>query len=107
MEERSIAKTSNIKEYGRINNQLRRETDRAKKVRVYIKEICEQIMNLQKKGRYDLMYQKAKQIGGRTSKAIRTFVIKNNQGSIVTDHRQALRIWEKYIYKICTVRKIA
>ena len=30
MEERRIAKTTNIKEYRRINNQLRRETDRAK-----------------------------------------------------------------------------
>jgi hypothetical protein len=43
------------------------------------------------------MYQKAQQLGGRTSKAIRTFGLKDNQGNIVTDHRRALRIWEKYI----------
>ena len=55
MEERRIAKTTNIKEYRRLNNQLRRETDRAKEV--YMEEICEEIMDLQKKGRYDLMYQ--------------------------------------------------
>ena len=53
-------------------------------------------MDVQKKGRYDLMYQNA-QLGGRTSKAIRTFGIEDNQGSIVTDHRRALRKWEKYI----------
>ena len=35
MEERRIAKTANIKEYRRLNNQLRRETDRAKVVNLY------------------------------------------------------------------------
>jgi hypothetical protein len=92
MEERRIAKTTNIKEYRRLNNQLRKETDRAKEV--YMKEICEEIMDIQKKGSYDLMYQNAQQLGGRTSKAIRTFGIEDNQGNIVTDHRRALRIWE-------------
>ena len=62
-----------------------------------MEEICEEIMDFQKKGRYDLMYQKAQQLGGKTSKAIRTFGIEDNQSNIVTDHRRALRIWEKYI----------
>ena len=57
MEERRIPKTTNIKEYRRLINQLRRETDRAKEV--YMQEICEKITDLQKKGRYDLMYQNA------------------------------------------------
>jgi hypothetical protein len=95
MKERRIAKTTNIKEHKRLNNQLRRETDRAKEV--YMKEICKEIMTLQKKCRYDLMYQKAQLLGGRTSKAIRTFGIEDTQGKIVTDHRRALGIWEKYI----------
>ena len=88
MEERRIAKSTNIKEY-------RRETDRAKEV--YMEEICEKIMDFQKKGRNYLMCQKAQQLGGRTSRAIRTFGIEESQGNIVTDHRRALRIWEKYI----------
>ena len=57
-----------MKEYRRLNNQLRRETDRAKEV--YMEEICEEIMDFQKKGRYDLMHQKAQQLDGRTGKAI-------------------------------------
>ena len=52
-----------------------------------MEEMCEEIMDLQKKDRYVLMYQKAQQLGGRTSKAIRTFAIEDNQGNIVTDHR--------------------
>ena len=59
MGKRRIAETTNAKEYRRLNNQLRRETDRAKEV--YMEEICE---DLQKKGSYGLMYQKAQQLGG-------------------------------------------
>jgi hypothetical protein len=54
MEERRIAKTTNVKGYRKLNNQLRRETDRTKDV--YMEEICEEILDLQKKGRYDLIY---------------------------------------------------
>ena len=57
METRRIAKTTNVKAYRRLNNQLRRETDRDKEV--YMGAICEEIMNLQKNGRYDFMYKKA------------------------------------------------
>jgi hypothetical protein len=52
-----------------------------------MEEICEEIMDLQKKGRYDLMYQKAQQLGGKTNKTIKTFGIENNQGNIVTNHQ--------------------
>ena len=68
-QEERIAKTTKIKEHRRPNNQLRRETDRAKEV--HMQEICEELMELQKKGRYNIMYPKAQQLGGRTSKAIR------------------------------------
>ena len=44
-------------------------------------------MDLHRKGRYDIMYQKAQQLGGITSKVIRTFGIEDNQGNTVTDHR--------------------
>jgi hypothetical protein len=57
-------------------------------------------MDLQKKGRYDIIYQKAQQLGGRTSKAIRTFGIEDNQGNLVTEHRQAHRIWDKYLQNL-------
>ena len=50
-----------------------------------MEEICDEIMDLQRKGRYDLMYEKAQTLGGRTTKVIRTFGMKDNQGNIVTD----------------------
>ena len=95
MEERGITKTTNVKKYRKLNNQLKRKTDRTKEV--YMEEICEEIMELQKKIRFDPMYQKTQQLGGRTSKVIRTFGIEDNQGNTITDHLKDLRIWEKYI----------
>ena len=65
-----------------------------------MEEICEEMIDPQKKGRYDLMYQKAQLLGGRTCKIIRTFGIVDNQGNIVTGHRQGLRIWKKYIHDL-------
>jgi hypothetical protein len=65
-----------------------------------MEEICEEIMDLKKKGRFDPMYQKTQQLGGRTSKAVRTLGIEDNQGNIITDHRQTLRIWGKYIQNL-------
>jgi hypothetical protein len=62
-----------------------------------------EIIGIQKKDRYDLMYQKAQQLG---SKIIQWFGIEDNQGNIVTDHRQALSTWEKYLQDLYD-RKIA
>jgi hypothetical protein len=39
------------------------------------RSICEEMMDLQWKDRYDLLNQKAQQLGGRTVKAKSTFVI--------------------------------
>ena len=60
MEERRKVKTTNVKQYRRLNNQLRRETDKAKEV--YMEELCEEIMDFQKKDRYDLMSQNTQQL---------------------------------------------
>ena len=79
MEKRKV-KTTNFKQYRRLNNQLRRETDRDKEV------YMEEIKDLLGKEIYDLMYQKAQRLGGRTPKIIQIFVIEDNQGNIVTDH---------------------
>ena len=44
------------------------------------------------------MYQRARQSEGRSSKAIGTFGIEDNQDNIVTDHRRIPRTSDKYIY---------
>jgi hypothetical protein len=60
MEKKRIAKITNTIECRRLNNQPRREFERTKEI--CMEEICKEIMGLQKKVRYDLMYQKAQQL---------------------------------------------
>jgi hypothetical protein len=56
-----------------------------------MEEICDEIMDLQRKGIYDLLYQKAQQLEGRNTKIVRTFG-KDNQGNIAIDHQRVLNI---------------
>jgi hypothetical protein len=46
------------KNYRRLRNELKRATDNAKNE--YLKNICNEIMEFQRTGRYDLMYMKTK-----------------------------------------------
>ena len=66
MKERRKVKITNFKECRRLSNQMRRETYRI--IEVYMEEICDKILDPQRKGRYDLIYQKAQQLGGRPTK---------------------------------------
>ena len=77
--ERRIAKTTDIKVYRRLNNQLRSETHRAKDV--CMEDVCKEIMYVQMKGKYDRMYQKTQELRGRTSKAIGMFGIKDKKAT--------------------------
>jgi hypothetical protein len=95
MEERRRYKNTNIEKYKKLNNELRRETDKAKEK--YLEEACEEIMELNRKGRYDIMYQKTREMGWMENKGIRTFGIENKEGEVVTDQRKVLNVWEEYI----------
>ena len=79
MEEIIKAKTTNVKEYGSLNEQLREP-----------KFICScyEIMSLQRKGGHHIMYQRSQQFGRRTTKTLRTFGVNDTdtQVNIVTDH---------------------
>ena len=46
------------KNYRKLRNELKRATDNAKKE--YLEKICNEIMELQRTGHYDLMYMKTK-----------------------------------------------
>jgi hypothetical protein len=49
------------KNYRRLWNELKRTTDNAKKE--YLENICNEIMEFQKTGRYDLMYKRTRMEG--------------------------------------------
>ena len=73
MDKRRKVKTTNSKNI----KGLRRETNKVKEV--YVKEICDEIMDLQRKGRFYLIYKKAQQLGRISSKTIRTYRIQDNK----------------------------
>ena len=95
MEERRTWKNKNEIKYKALNNALRRETDEAKKK--YIESVCDEIMELQRRGRYDLMYQKARSLEWKNSNGSTRFGIENNDGTVVSEQKEILKVWEDYI----------
>jgi hypothetical protein len=66
------------KNYRRLRNELKRATDNAKKE--YLKNICEEIMEFQRTGRYDLMHIKRKELSCKENQGIQNIVIEDSQG---------------------------
>jgi len=64
------------KNYGRLRNELKRATDNAKKE--YLENICNEIMELQRTGRYDLMCMKTKELGWQETQWIQNIGIEDS-----------------------------
>jgi hypothetical protein len=56
------------KNYRRMRNELKRATDNAKKK--YPESICDEIIEFQRAGLYDLMYMKTKELGWKENHGI-------------------------------------
>jgi hypothetical protein len=95
---KSVNNEEERKNYRRLNNELRRATDRAKLE--YLESICDEITELQRTGRYDLMYRKAKELDQKENNGIRTFGIEDSRGNMIADQKEVLRIREIYIEEL-------
>ena len=84
--------------YRRLKNELKRATETAKKE--YLENICNEIIEFQRTGRYDLMYMKTKELGWNETQGIQSIGIEDSQGNRIVDQRQVLKIWENYITKL-------
>jgi hypothetical protein len=73
------------KNYRRLNNELRRTTDRAKLE--YLESKCDKITELQRTGWYDLMYRKEKELDQKENNGIQTVGIEDSQGNMVVDQK--------------------
>jgi hypothetical protein len=80
-----VNKEEGRKNYRRLNNDLRRATDKAKLG--YLDSKCDEITELQRIGRYDLMYRKAKELDRKKNNGIRTVEIKDSQGTMRVDQK--------------------
>jgi len=62
------------KNYRRLRNQLKRTTLNAKKE--CLENMCNEIMEFQRTGRYDLVYMKTKELGWKETQGIQILVSK-------------------------------
>ena len=103
MEERRKWKHQNTekakKEYKRLNNQLRRTTNKAREE--WWKERCTELEILQEQGRHDLVYGKIKSLekkknmgGGNT--------IKDKDGRLLEDSGDIRKRWKEYVEELYT-----
>jgi len=105
LDQRRKWKNVNIEEgkknYRRLRNELKRATDNAKKE--YLENICNEIMKLQRTGRYDLMYMKTKELGWQETQGIQNIGIEDSRGNRIIELSQVLKIWENYITELTSL----
>jgi hypothetical protein len=81
-----------------MNNEFRRATDKAKLE--YLESKCDEITELQRTVRYDLMYGKVKELDRKDNNGIQTVGIEESQGNMTVDQKQVLKIWEIYVEEL-------
>ena len=86
------------KNYRRPRNELNIATETAKKE--YLQNICNEFIEFQKTGRYDLMYMKKKVLGWYATQGIQSIGIEDSQGNRIVHQRQVMKIWENYITEL-------
>jgi len=84
--------------YRRLRNELKRATETAKKE--YLENTCNEIMEFQRTGRYNLMYIKTKELIWNETQGIQGTGIEDFQGNRIIEQRQMLKIWENYIAEL-------
>ena len=78
------------KNYRRLRNELKRAKDNAKKE--YLAKIRNEITEFQRRGRYDLMYMKTKELGWKETQGIKNIGIEDSQVNRVEEKIQVLKI---------------
>ena len=102
MEERRRWKNVNSdegrKKYRELNNQLRRATDKARQE--WWEEQCQELEVLEKRGRFDLLYQKVTQLTKNQRKKKKTACIKDKDGRKLTEPDAVCSRWKQYIEQL-------
>jgi hypothetical protein len=66
----------------------------------YLENVCNEIMEFQRTGRYDLMYMKTKELGCKDTQGIQNIGIEDSQRNRIIEQSQVLKIWENYITEL-------
>lgn len=90
MDERRKYKNTDLRMYRKLNNELRRETQKAKAK--YMENTCNRIVEHQKQGRYDLMFEATKEMDWTERKTRKTYEMEDDQGNRVNVHKKILGV---------------
>ncbi|CAF1140811.1 unnamed protein product [Didymodactylos carnosus] len=102
MEERRKWKGINTEDgrkmYRKLNNELRRITDKANED--WWKRECNELELLNKQGKADLVYSMVKKLTGSKKAQSNIHTIKNKDGTLLTDPKLVRQRWKEYIEEL-------
>jgi len=81
-----------MRNYRRLMNELKRATEKTRKE--YLENLCNEIMELQRTGRYYLMYMKTNELVWKETQAIQNNGIEDSQGNRIVDQSKVLKMLE-------------
>ena len=81
--------------YRKLNYELRRETYRAREE--WWTSECEELEELDRSGRSDLMYEKLKRLTGQNNNQKKCMGIMNEDGDLVTEPKRIKNRWTQYV----------
>ncbi|KAI5738445.1 hypothetical protein M8J77_007179 [Diaphorina citri] len=106
MEKRRQLKNDNSDEgrrkYKMMNNELRRETDKAREK--WMEEQCEKIEELEKYSKTEEMYKVVKNLTKKKPRVINKQGMKNKNGIITSSVEESKTVWEEYISELYDAR---
>jgi hypothetical protein len=96
---KSVNTEAGKQKYKQLNNELRRETDKAREE--WWSKQCEELEEMEKKGRTDLMYSKVKHITRTGKTNVRADIsIKDAKGEMLTDSVNIRNRWKEYVEEL-------
>jgi hypothetical protein len=103
MDERRKWKNTNTsygkKEYSRLNNELRRETDKARNQ--WWNDKCDELAEYDRRGRSDLLYQEVGKLTRTTKKAgTKNIAINDKSGELKTEMSEVKERWKEYVEEL-------
>ena len=97
MKWKNVSTVEGRKNYRSLRNDLKRATDNAKKE--YLENMCNESMELQRIGRYGLMYMKTKELGWKETQGMQNIGIEGSQGNRIVQQNQVLKIVGELYYR--------
>jgi len=92
---KNVSTDVGVKKYKQLNNELRRETDKARED--WWMEQSQNLDELDSKGRTDVFYRKLHQLTGQNIMRNSSKAIKDKDGTLLTDKSDIIERWRIYI----------